>query len=1206
MFKTILKLTAIIVLCSLSHNSLAQKQTISLKSTAVSTDSSYTAICSGTTYLPTNIQRLSYINLIAQDKNKRLLFAQKGAPGSVSILDGNNWSYLENISRIMSFYSDKKMNTWVGVDSGAYVFNGITWKKYAAKTNQITAFTTISEDKQGNIWAFSGSLGFIADTVNQIFKQVTIPIDHEVTSATIDKDANMWVATVNGVYKYDGTKWTKYSTNQGLYQNNVRFINCLNDTIYTLSGMAGDSIQKYNGLKFTTIKAPAVVSYGNQYLTEDKDHNLWLLDASQNIYKYSENSWTQFNISTYCNIYWISAIFFDIEGNMWFGSQLGNIAKLSNGVGNVISNNLDKGIGFVNPTNPFLDKKNNVWVRPNSRTGASKFDGKKWTYFNNDTMNIWGNNWESSFAQDKEGNVYTGGLSIVKFDGNRWTWPDWSVKLGSYVNTSALMFDKNNHLWFTCYGGKIVKFDGVKPYEFSEEDSILNNNIPAKIVQDKDNNIWVIYFNGSKVSKYNGEKWTTINLSNASNFNCYDIVADSLGNIWFGTSSGLIKYNKSIGMKSYNTFNSKISSDFVYGLFVDKQNNLWITYNSNTITVFYNNIFHNFSLKEYGEFNSYGGIAVDDNKNVYLGSYGYGLLKISFSILAPEITKSDIACVGADNGVINILPKKDISYTYSINGSPFVKDTIYSNLKSGSYNVIGKKGQCYTNPKNVAITQPAGKFDVSKKDATCYGLTDGSISILTDGLGSVSYTWPTGKDTCALKNIGKGTYKVTVKYGSCQFDRSFDIAEPKQIVLTGNLLNACGNKGKIDISLTNGVEPYSIKWSNGDSTLNLKNLSAGNYKVSVKDANKCNTKDSTFTIQSFDPIPKSSIIGISKAYICSSNLSISTINDFKTYAWYKDNSLLSSSTKSILATETGNYKVAVVDQNNCIAFDSIKAIKRNTYAKPQICLVTVDETTNKNKIIWNKFAADSSVIINVLKETNQSGKYSNIGKIPAYNSGIFTDDNSDPTTLASRYKLNLTDECKIDSDTGTIHKTIHLTSNMGTHGEVNLIWSGYEGFTFDSYNIYRGTSQNNLTLLTTIQSNLNSYTDANAPVSDKLYYQLEVLSPSECNPNALKAGIISSKSNLINRNFTAVSAINSTEGLKVFPNPVEDVINVTFDNLNSETLKVKLCDITGKVIRLETTTKSSLTIERGNLKGGIYLIEIEGKTGTNRIKIIIK
>ena len=376
--------------------------------------------------------------------------------------------------------------------------------------------------------------------------------------------------------------------------------------------------------------------------------------------------------------------------------------------------------------------------------------------------------------------------------------------------------------------------------------------------------------------------------------------------------------------------------------------------------------------------------------------------------------------------------------------------------------------------------------------------------------------------------------------------------------------------------------------------------------VSIKDANNCNTKDSTFIIKSFDPIPKSSIIGISKAYICSSNLSISTINDFTTYAWYKDNSLLTNSTKSILATETGSYKVAVVDQNNCLAFDSIKAIKRNTYATPQICLVTVDETTSKNKIIWNKFAADSSVIINVLKETNQSGKYSNIGKIPAYNSGIFTDDNSDPVTLASRYKLNLTDECKIDSDTGTIHKTIHLTSNMGTHGEVNLIWSGYEGFTFDSYNIYRGTSKDNLTLLTTIQSNLNSYTDGNPPVSDKLYYQLEVISPSECNPNTLKAGIISSKSNLINRNFTAVTAINSTDGLKVFPNPVDDVINVTFDNLNGETLKVKLCDITGKVLRLETTTKSSSTMERGNLKGGLYFIEIEGKTGTNRIKITLK
>lgn len=1173
------------------------------QSPSISSDP-YSTICSGTNYLPTNIQRLSNVNLIAQDKNKRLLFAQIGFPGSISILEGDNWSYLENVNRIVGFYSDKKRNLWVGVDSGAYVFNGITWKKYPCQTNQITQFSTFCEDKKGNIWAFSSTFCFIADTVNQMLKEVTTPIGY-VNSATVDKESNMWVATENGVYKYDGTTWTRYSTNHGLYNNYVRFINCLNDTIYTLSGMTGDSIQKFNGTKFSTIKPPSTVSYGNTYITEDKNHNIWLLDASQNIYKYAENSWSQIYISTYCNIYSISSIFFDIDGDMWVGSPRGTIAKLSNGIGTVISNNLDKGIGFVNPINPFIDKQNNVWVRPSSKTGASKFDGKKWTYFNSDTMYVWGNNWESSFAQDKEGNIYTGGMNIAKFDGNRWTCPDWNEKLISYLNKSALMFDKNNHLWFTYYGGNIVKFDGINPYEFSEEDGIIINNIPKKIVQDKDNNIWVIYFNGNKVSKYDGGNWATINLSDASGFNCFDIVADSLGNIWFGTSSGLIKYNKSTGMKTYNTFNSNISSVFVYDLFVDKQNNLWMAYNSDKISIFSNETFHNFSLKDYSKFNTYGGIAVDDNKDVYLGTYGNGLLKISFSILTPEITNTNIDCVGADNGTITILPKKDLSYSYSINGSAFVNDTIYTNLKNGDYSIIGKKGQCYTSPTQLIISQPSGKFEVAQKDVSCYGMLDGSIKISTDGLGDVNYKWSNGNDTYLIDGIGIGNYTVNVKYGTCQFDRKFTISQPTPIKLSGTLINDCGTTGKINVNLDGGIKPYTINWSNGSTSLNLENLTAGNYTISVKDANNCNIKDSTFTIKTLNPIPRENIIGNPKAYICSNNLLISTKSDFVSYNWYKDNVLLSDKTKSINTSEAGIYKVGIIDQNNCYATDSIKVIKKRDYSTPQICLVTVDVASNKNKIIWNKFQSDSSALINILKETNQNGIYSSIGKVNAYNSGIFTDVNSDPGARADRYRINLTDECQINSDSSTLHKTIHLTSNVGINGEVNLIWSGYEGFIFNSYNIYRGTAKDNLTLINTIQSSLNSYTDSNPPSTEK-YYQIEVISPSDCNPDALKAGIVGTRSNIVNKLNTSISSSTQTEELRIFPNPAENAINVYFANPNNDEFKIQLIDITGKTLTQKITHSDYQVIERENLKSGIYFIEVKSSSNSNRAKVILK
>ena len=48
-----------------------------------------------------------------------------------------------------------------------------------------------------------------------------------------------------------------------------------------------------------------------------------------------------------------------------------------------------------------------------------------------------------------------------------------------------------------------------------------------------------------------------------------------------------------------------------------------------------------------------------------------------------------------------------------------------------------------------------------------------------------------------------------------------------------------GNDGSISVNITGGTAPYFFLWSNGSTTQNVSNLTAGGYTVFVTDTNGC-------------------------------------------------------------------------------------------------------------------------------------------------------------------------------------------------------------------------------------------------------------------------------------------------------------------------------------------------------------------------------
>ena len=204
----------------------------------------------------------------------------------------------------------------------------------------------------------------------------------------------------------------------------------------------------------------------------------------------------------------------------------------------------------------------------------------------------------------------------------------------------------------------------------------------------------------------------------------------------------------------------------------------------------------------------------------------------------------------------------------------------------------------------------------------------------------------------------------------------------------------------------------------------------------------------------------------------------------------------------------------------------------------------------------------------------------------------------------------------METPPSNLHKTIHLNINQGLNGSWNLIWNHYEGFSFGSYRIYRGTKSGKLQLLTQIQSTLNSYTDLNPPVNDTVYYQIEVVSPHPCYPDSVyskaQTNYNTSRSNTAHATIDGFArASNNGLSLMVMPNPNKGRFNLEImsQHPTREDYHLEIFNTVGTRVyqeALPASARISKTIHLETLSKGMYIIKLTNDKGILVTRFIIQ
>jgi hypothetical protein len=334
--------------------------------------------------------------------------------------------------------------------------------------------------------------------------------------------------------------------------------------------------------------------------------------------------------------------------------------------------------------------------------------------------------------------------------------------------------------------------------------------------------------------------------------------------------------------------------------------------------------------------------------------------------------------------------------------------------------------------------------------------------------------------------------------------------------------------------------------------------------------------------------------------ICNGSLTVTPQNGVAPYAviW----STFSNAT-TITNLCSNSYGVNVTDAGGCSVNDTI--VLGTSAPVQEICMVTVDSLLDKNLIVWEKDMLGYIAGYNVYR--NAVGIDVLIGYVPYDSLSEFVDTASaiNPNVTSYRYRMAAVDTCGNESDMSFVHKTIHLTTNLGAGTTINLVWDTYQGFTVSYYRIWRFSLGNGWELKDSVNSSNFTWTDLTPPVGF-LKYMIEVISPDECSSTraANHNSTRSNRGSIMSPNGIG-EMISGT--LEVFPNPATDQFTILIPEIMDGEIEIEIRDVSGRIVKnefIQSSGGSNYSVE-SNFESGVYFVVVRCGNYSYKNKIII-
>ena len=294
--------------------------------------------------------------------------------------------------------------------------------------------------------------------------------------------------------------------------------------------------------------------------------------------------------------------------------------------------------------------------------------------------------------------------------------------------------------------------------------------------------------------------------------------------------------------------------------------------------------------------------------------------------LGGTATKTDVSCFGGNNGTATVAATGGTGpYAYSWAPSGGTGATA-TGLAIGNYTVTVTDANACQITRTVTVGQPAAALTgtATQTNVSCFGGSNGTATVaVTGGTGPYSYSWaPSGGTNATATGLATGDYTVTVTdANACQITRTVTVGQPAA-ALSGTATQtnvSCfgGNNGTATVAVTGGTPGYTYSWApSGGTGATATGLAAGNYTVTITDANTCQI---TRTVTVGQPAAALSGNATKTDISCfggtngTASIAVTGGTAPYTYSWSPSGGTAASAT----GLGIGSYTVTVTDANSC-------------------------------------------------------------------------------------------------------------------------------------------------------------------------------------------------------------------------------------------------------------------------------------------------
>ncbi len=408
-------------------------------------------------------------------------------------------------------------------------------------------------------------------------------------------------------------------------------------------------------------------------------------------------------------------------------------------------------------------------------------------------------------------------------------------------------------------------------------------------------------------------------------------------------------------------------------------------------------------------------------------------------------------CFGGSTGSVTITGSGGTpALQYNINGGAFQSGNNFGGLAAGTYTVIVKDANNCQVTVPVTITQPTAlTLNTTVNNAVCTASNGNAIVTATGATPTYTYLWaPSGGTNATSSNLPAGTYTVTVNdLNNCTATATAVIGQNAGgTAVISNVTNvSCSGQsnGSITVSMTGNSTPgFNYVWTPAlTNSATVSSLAAGNYTVTVTDANGCISSANATVTQ-----PTALTLNLTSTNVSCFGGSNGTITanaaggtPIYSYLWTPGGNV----TSSVSGLPIGTYTCVVTDSKGCTATQNVTLVQPTQLTiSPVVTQAHCNQSDGGITVTGGGGFAPYTFSIN-------NGTFSTATSFPNLAPNTYTITIKDANACTSNIPVNVSN---IAAPVATITSQTNITCNglcngaatvavTGGTGIINYLWS---------------------------------------------------------------------------------------------------------------------------------------------------------------------